>query len=105
MMTDLRETEVSAAIGDVLNPCLLTVGGGANNTGFGLYRRIVLCARSDCSAERRNVSWGRGKLVDKARKTGRKRDVILTDHFRQRAGVLCPGRRTGTAGTAVPWLA
>src|SRR6266508_3075648 len=34
--SDLRETEVSAAIGDVLNPCVLTVGSIANNTGFEL---------------------------------------------------------------------
>src|SRR5437899_2655936 len=32
---DLPETEVSAAIGDVLNPSVLTVGSIANNTGFG----------------------------------------------------------------------
>jgi len=30
----LRKTDVSAAIGDVLNPGLLTVGSIANNTGF-----------------------------------------------------------------------
>jgi len=31
---EVREKEVSAAIGDVLSPKLLTVGGCANNTAF-----------------------------------------------------------------------
>src|SRR5207248_7640958 len=45
--SDLRETEDSAAIGDVLNPCVLTVGSIANNTGFGLAFELPPC-RSDC---------------------------------------------------------
>ena len=45
------------------------------------------------------------QLPDKIRKTGRKRDAILTHHFRQRAGLLCCRAGTGSAGAALPWLA
>ena len=44
--SNLRETGVSAAIGDVLNPGLLTVGSIANNTGF----CRLWTKRSDCGA-------------------------------------------------------
>src|SRR5438132_820450 len=72
----LRGTGVSAAIGDVLNPGLLTVGSIANNTGF----RTSGLGRSDCGADRTTLSCN----PDKIRKTGRKRDAILTQHFHQR---------------------
>src|SRR6266567_7507483 len=43
---DLRKTDVSAAIGNVLNPGVLTVGSIANNTGF----RNLRMGRSGCGA-------------------------------------------------------
>ena len=45
------------------------------------------------------------QFPDKIRKTGRKRDAILTHHFRQRAGLLCCRAGPGSAGAALPWLA
>ena len=56
--------------------------------GFGLASDLPPC-RSDCGAGRRNVSWRCCNFADKIRKTRRKRDAILTHHFRQRAGLLC----------------
>src|SRR4051794_27059231 len=45
-MSDLREASLSEAIGDVLNPGLLTVGSIANNPGF------RTCGRADPIAAR-----------------------------------------------------
>jgi hypothetical protein len=74
---DLREAEVSAAIGDVLNPCVVTVGSIANNTGLGLAAVSIGLRRR---TKERIVAML--QFTDKIRKTGRKRDVILTHHFR-----------------------
>jgi hypothetical protein len=82
--SDLRETEVSAAIGNVLNPCVLTVGSIANDTGFGLAAVSIGLRRR--TKERIVATL---QLSDKIRKTGRKRDAILTHYFRQRVGLLC----------------
>src|SRR6476661_31042 len=102
--SDLRETEVSAAIGDVLSPCVLTVGRCANNTGLDLPSGpAAVSIGLQHRAKERIVAVL--QLADKIRKTGRKRDAILTHHFRQRTGFLCRRGRTGPAGAALPRLA
>jgi hypothetical protein len=81
--SDLRGTKVSIAISDVLNPCVLTVGSIANNTGFGFAAVSIGLRRR---TKERIVAVL--QFPDKIRKTGRKRDAILTHHFGQRAGLL-----------------
>src|SRR6476659_1893036 len=101
---DLRETEVSTAIGDVLSPCVLTVGRCANNTGLDLPSGPAAVSIGLRHRTKERIVAAR-QLVDKIRKTGRKRDAILTHHFRQRAGLLCRRGRTRTVGSALPRLA
>src|SRR5260221_5660223 len=95
----MRKAGLSAAIGDVLNPGLLTVGSIANNTGF------RACGAVDCGAKRTTVSSCDGNFPDKIRKTGRKRDAILTHHFRQRNRSVRARTRPGTFGRALSRLA
>src|SRR4051794_25178168 len=102
--SDVRETEVSAAIGDVLSPCVLTVGRYANNTGLDLPSGPAAVSIGLQHRAKEHIVAVL-QLADKIRKTGRKRDAILTHYFRQRAGLLCRRGRTGPAGAPLPRLA
>src|SRR6185295_10197323 len=68
--SDLRETEVTAAIGDVLNPCVLTVGSSSNNTGFGLAfrtcRRVGRIAAPDEGTYRGDAAISRQDTKNRA---------------------------------------
>src|SRR3954464_8804369 len=78
--SDLRETEVSAAIGDVLSPCVLTVGRCANNTGLDLPSGPAAVPIGLQHRAKEHIVAVL-QLADKIRKTGRKRDAILTHYF------------------------
>src|SRR3979490_3241294 len=97
---ELRESNISTAIGDALKPRVLTVGSVANNTGFRCRRDT----RSDCGAGQTTLSC-RPTVTQRRPETRRKRDAILPHHFRQRDRDLSAPTGRGSARCSLPRLA